>query len=309
MALAMGAAAAQDWPARPVTIVVPYAPGGNTDFLARLTAEKLTQAIGRPFVVENRAGAAGIIAAEYMTRQPADGHTLFFATITQISLAPYLYKIRYDPIKDFVPIANVGGNPLVVTVGADKPWKTLKDLVDYAKANPGKLTVGHAGVGSLSHLSATVFLSRAGIQATMVPYKGGGPALQDMMGGQTDMYSANISEIMPHVNSGRIRFLGVSSLKPIKQLPGVPAIAQTYAGHSVETWNGLVGPAGIPAAVVDRLADAVSKALQSPDMLAKLDAAGVVPQTGQVKDEFARRIQRDMVQWKPLMEQAGIKPQ
>lgn len=309
MALAMGGAAAQDWPARPVTVVVPYAPGGNTDFLARLTAEKLTQAIGRPFVVENRAGAAGIIAAEYVARQPADGHTLFFATITQVSLAPYLYKIRYDPIKDFVPIANVGGNPLVITVGANKPWKTLKDLVDYGKSNPGKLTVGHAGAGSLSHLSATVFLSRAGIQATMVPYKGGGPALQDMIGGQTDMYSANISEIMSQVNGGRVRFLGVSSLQPIKQLPGVPAIAETYPGHFIETWNGLVGPAGLPPAVVDRLAAEVSKALQSPDMLAKLDAAGVVPQTGQVKEEFAKRIQRDMVQWKPLMEEAGIKPQ
>ena len=143
----------------------------------------------------------------------------------------------------------------------------------------------------------------------MIPYKGGGPALQDMMGGQTDMYSANISEIMPHTKSGRVRFLGVSSLTPIKQLPGVPAIAQTYPGHSVETWNGLLGPAGISPAIVERLATAVTKALQSPDMLSKLDAAGVVPQTGQVKDAFAQRIQRDMVQWKPLMEQAGIEPQ
>lgn len=309
LALAMKGAGAQDWPTRPVTVVVPYAPGGNTDFLGRLTAEKLSQAIGRPFVVENRTGAAGIIAAEYMTRQPADGYTLFFTTITQISLAPYLYKIRYDPVKDFVPIANVGGNPLVITVGSNKPWKTLSDLVSYAKKNPGKLTVGHAGIGSLSHLSATVFLTRAGIEATMVPYKGGAPALQDMMGGQTDMYSANISEIMAHVNSGRVRFLGVSSLKPIKQLPGVPAIAETYPGHSVETWNGLVGPAGLPEPIVDRLAAEVTKALQSPDMLEKLDRAGVVPQTGQVKDAFAQRIQRDMAQWKPVMEKAGIQPQ
>jgi len=309
VALSAGAQQASDWPARPVTMVVPYAPGGNTDFLARLTAEWLTRAIGRPFVVENRAGAAGIIAAEYIARQPADGHTLFFATITQVSLAPYLYNIRYDPIKDFVPIANVGGNSLVITVGADKPWKTLGDLVAYAKSNPGKLTVGHAGVGSLSHLSATVFLNRAGIEATMVPYKGGGPALTDMMGGQTDMYSANISEIMPHVRSGKIRFLGVSSEKPIKQLPGVPAIAETYPGHSVETWNGLLGPAGMPAEIVDRLAAEVTKALHSPDLQARLDAVGVVPQTGQVKEAFAQQIQRDMVHWKPVIDRAGIKQQ
>ncbi|HVL55918.1 MAG TPA: tripartite tricarboxylate transporter substrate binding protein [Burkholderiaceae bacterium] len=302
-------AQASDWPTKPVTIVVPYAPGGNSDFLARLTAERLSKAFGQQFIVENRAGAGGIVAADYMTRQPADGYTLFWGTITQISIAPYLYKIKYDPVKDFVPIANIGGNPLVITVGANSKFQTLDDLIKFGRANPGKLTVGHAGVGSLSHLSASVFLHRAGIEATMVPYKGGGPALTDMIAGQTDMYSANISEIMPHAKSGRVRFLGVSSEQPIKQLPGVPAIAQTFPGHWVETWNGLLGPAGTPQPIVDRLAAEVTKILQSPDFQARLDEVGVAPQIGQTKDAFAQRIQKDMQLWRPIIERAGIKPE
>ena len=301
--------AADEWPTKPVTIVVPYAPGGNTDFLARLTAEHLTKAFDKTFVVENRPGAGGTIAAELAARAPADGYNLFFGTITQISIAPFIYKIRYDPVKDFQPIANVGGNPLVITVASDSPFKTLGDLIKFGRDNPGKLTVGHAGVGSMSHLSASLFLHRAGIKATMVPYKGGGPALAEMMGGLTNMYSANISEIMAHSGSGKVRFLGVSSTEPIKQLPGVPTIAETFPGHQVETWNGLLGPAGMSAAVVDRLAAEITRMLNDPAIQARFDRAGVIPQTGQVKQAFAERIQRDMTLWKPIIQQAGITPE
>ena len=313
VALALGAvtrpALANDWPSRPVVLVVPFAPGGNTDFLARLTADRLGKAFGQSFVVENRAGAGGVLAAEYVTHQLADGYTLFFATISQISLSPFLYKTHYDPIKDFVPIANIGGNPFVITVGSKQPFNSLADLVTYGKMNPGKLTVGHAGVGSLSHLSASLFLQRAGIKATMVPYKGGGPALYDVIAGHTDMYSANVSEIMPYANDGRVKLLGVSSERRIKQLPNVPAIAETYPGHSVETWDGLLGPAGMPAEVVDKLASEVTKILLSAEFQAKLEDAGVTPLIGQVKDVFAQRIQKDMIDWKPVIERMGIKPQ
>jgi len=170
-------ARAQAWPSRPISLVIPYPPGGNTDFMGRATAEWLTKALDNPVVPDNRAGAGGTIAADYAARAQPDGHTLFFATITQISLARFLYKVRYDPFKDFVPIANVGGNPLVLTVRSDSRFQTLADLISYGKNNPGKLTVGHAGVGSLSHMSAFMFLRRAGIEATLVAYKGGGPAL------------------------------------------------------------------------------------------------------------------------------------
>ena len=303
-----GALRAQQWPNRPISLVIPYPPGGNTDFMARITAEYLTKALGTPVVAENRAGAGGTIAAEAAARAPADGNTLFFATITQISLAPFLYKIRYDPLKDFVPICNVGGNPLVLTVPSSSRFQTLDDLIRYGKANPGKLTVSHAGVGSLSHMSAYIFLTRAGIEATMVSYKGGGPALADMMGGQTDLYSANISEIMPHATSGRVRFLAVSSLEPIPQLPGVPTIAATIPGHQIETWNGVVGPTGMPASAVDRLADTLTQMLADESIRDRFGRAGIIPQQGQAKEVFARRIMRDIELWKPMIEQAGITP-
>lgn len=301
-------ATAQSWPARPIQLIIPYPPGGNTDFMGRATAEYLSKALNNPVVPDNRAGAGGTIAAEMASRAEPDGHTLFFATITQISLAPFLYKIKYDPIKDFVPIANVGGNPLVLTVRSESKFQTLDDLIRFGKSNPGKLTVGHAGVGSLSHMSAYVFLQRAGIDATMVSYKGGGPALADMIGGQTDLYSANISEIMPHVAGGRVRFLAVSSLEPIPQLPNVPTIAATIPGHQIETWNGVVGPAAMPAPIVDRVAAQIEKMLEDPAVRERFGKAGIIPQQGQVKEVFAKRIQSDIKLWKPMIEQAGITP-
>ncbi len=299
---------AQAWPSKPISLIIPFPPGGNTDFMARITTEWLSKALNNPVIAENRPGAGGTIAGEYVARAQPDGHTLFFATISQISLVQFLYKARYDPFKDFVPIANVGGNPLVLTVASGSRFQRLADLIKFGKENPGKLTVGHAGEGSLSHMSAFIFLNRAGIEATMVGYKGGGPALIDMMGGQTDLYSANISEIMPHVSSGRIRFLAISSLQPIPQLPGVPTIASTIPGHNIETWNGVVGPTGMPVAIVDRLADEITKMLKDPGVRTRLGNAGVITQDGEVKKTFADRIQRDVNLWKPMIEQAGIKP-
>lgn len=304
-----GLALAQQWPARPVTVTVPYPPGGNTDFLARITTEFLTRKFGQSFIADNRAGAGGTIAAMSAARVAPDGYSLFFASITQISLAPFLYRIRYDPIKDFQPIANVGGNPLVLTVSASSPFRTMGDLVQYAKKNPGKLNVGHAGTGSLSHLSAVMFMNRAGIEGTLIPYRGGGDAVVALLGGQTDLYSANISEIMGQIESGKLRFLAVSSLQPIPQLTGVPTIAATYPGYTIETWNGLMGPAGLPSGVVDQLASAVDEMLGETRTLARLSAAGVIPQRGQTKLVFARRIQNDVAMWRPMMAQAGISPE
>ncbi len=313
--LALGLAAtarptlASNWPSRPVTIVVPYAAGGNSDFIARVTADRLSKAFNQSFIVENRAGASGIIAAEYVAHRPGDEYTLLLGTITQISMAPFIAKIHYDPIKDFVPIVDLGGNPYVVVVRADRPFNTLADLVDYAKLNPGKLTVGHAGVGSTTHLSAALFLDRAEIKATMVPYKGGFPALTDVMGGVTDTYFGNVSEILPYLGGEKIKFLAVSSEKRIKQLPNVPAISETYPGFVLETWDGLLGPAGLSAEVVDKLASEVTKILSSADFQAKLEDAGVTPQIGEVKDIFSERIQKDMIYWKPVIERLGITPE
>ena len=187
-----------NWPNRPVTIVVPFSPGGNTDLIARLMAEKLSQHIGKPFIVENRSGAGGLIAAEYVARAKPDGQTLFMSTMTQIVTAPMTNRIRYDPIRDFAPIINVGGNPFILAASARHGFKTLADLVDYGRANPGALNVGHAGTGGLTHLSALLFLTRANVQATMVPYRGGAQALSDVLAGQIDLYSASVSEVIPY---------------------------------------------------------------------------------------------------------------
>ncbi|CAG2159570.1 Bug family tripartite tricarboxylate transporter substrate binding protein [Cupriavidus numazuensis] len=310
-ALALGALATapgyaqEPWPSRPVTIVVPFAPGGNTDMIARLMAERLAKAFGKPFVVDNRGGAAGLIAAEYVARAPADGYVLFMSTMTQIVTAPMTNKIRYDPARDFVPIVNIGGNPFVLTASTRNNFKSLDDLVRYGKANPGKLNVGHAGNGGLTQLSALLFLNRAGIQATMVPYRGGAPALADVLAGQIDLYSASVSEVMPYVGTGKVSLLAVSSEKRMPMLPNVPAIAETFPGHEVDTWNGLVGPAAMPADIVARIAAESSKIIADPDFRARLEKVGIVP-LNETRDAFAKRIRQDRGKWKPVIEGAGI---
>jgi len=309
MAGSAASAASPPWPVRPITIVVPFAPGGNTDLMARLIGEQLTKSLRTPVVVDNKAGAAGLIAAEFVARSPADGYTLFMATLTQISTAPFTNKIRYDPLKDFVPIANVGGNPFVITVNARVPARDVQELIAYAKKHPGKLNMGNAGVGGLTHLSALVFAKYTGIDVVEVPYKGASLALGDVVAGQIDMYSGNLSEVVPYARDARVRLLGVSSKNRVKQLPDVPALAESVAGiPEVETWNGLLGPAGMPAQAVDRVSGAVLAALADPVFRKKLEDAGITP-LPEAKEQFARRIRRDIEVWKPMIEMAGIKPE
>ena len=296
------------WPSRPVNLVVPYAPGGNTDSMARVVGERLGKLLGQPVVVENRAGAGGMIAAEYVAHAKPDGYTLFFGTITQVSTAPFTNKIRFDPLKDFIPVANVGGNPYVIAARADAPFDSLATLVKYAKEHPGKLNVGHAGVGGLTHLSAVLFLHRAGVEANMVSYRGGAPALADVLAGHIDFYSGNLSEVIPYYKTGKLRLLGVSSATRVPQLPDVPTIAETYPGHAVETWNGVLAPSGTPAPVIDLLASELAKIHAEPDFQEKLVSMGVSP-IPEVKDAFRRRILDDITKWKPVIVNAGIKPQ
>ncbi|MPS25678.1 tripartite tricarboxylate transporter substrate binding protein [Pigmentiphaga sp.] len=303
------ALAADAWPSRPVTIVVPFAPGGNTDMMARMMAERMSKVFGKPFIVDNKGGAAGTIAAEQVSRAQPDGYTLFMATMTQIVTAPMTNKIRYDPIRDLAPIINVGGNPFVLAVNPQRNFRTVTDLVNYAKANPGKLNVGHGGNGTLTHLSALLFLSRVGVTATTVPYRGGAPALADVLAGQIDMYSASVSEVMSYAKTPeKLTLLAVSSDKRLPQLPSVPTIAETYPGHEVDTWNGLMGPAGMPADVVARLAEEGRKMINEPSFRAQLENAGITP-LGEMPDAFAARIKAETAKWKPVIQAAGIEPQ
>lgn len=310
LGLSTTAAQAQGWPERPITMVVPYPAGGNTDFVARMTAEYLSRALNVSVVVDNRAGAGGTIASMQAAKMPADGYSVFLASIAQISLAPFLYKIRYDPIKDFLPIANVAGNPQVVVVPAASPHKTLKQLVDHGRANPGKLLMAHAGTGSMSFLAGAAFLKRAGIDAVMVPYKGGAAAIADTIAGMTEVYTANISETLPYLQSDRLRLLGVTSPQPVAMLPGVPTIASLFPGFQTETWNGLFAPAGLPTSIAERLAAAVARMFTDEAVLARMSKAGLIPQTGQQSPkDFAHRIQNDIDLWRPVIKSIDVKPE
>src|SRR5438128_4694309 len=249
--LCCSSALAQSWPQRPVKVVVPFVAGGNTDNQARIVSERLAATLGQPFVVENRVGAGGAIAAEFVAKSPPDGYTLFFAASPQFSL-PLLQKVNFDPYKDFIPVSIVGTNPFVLGIHASVPARTVKEFVDYVKARPGQLNYASAGAGTTTHLTGALFLSRAGLKMAHVAYKGGAQAVADLVGGQVQMYFGNASELIQHSQSGKVRMLGVSRAKRTPQLPDVPAIAETYPGFATGTWNGYLAPAGTPQPIGER---------------------------------------------------------
>jgi tripartite-type tricarboxylate transporter receptor subunit TctC len=300
-------ATAQEWPHRPVKVIVPFAAGGNTDVQARIVCERLSAIFGQQFVIENRVGAAGGVAAEYVAHAPADGYTLFFAP-TPIEVLPLIQKVNYDPARDFVPISMVGTNPFVLGVHVSVPADTLQDFVKYVREHQGLLNFASGGTGSIGHLSAALFLARAGLQMTHIPYRGGGPAVQDLVAGQVHMYFGNASELLQHAKSGKIKLLAVSSEKRAPQLPDVPAVAEFYKGFRTITWNGLLAPAGTPKPVVDALAREVAKIVREPDIADRLTKIGVDP-VGNTPAQFAAYIRSDAPLWRDAVKAADIKPE
>jgi tripartite-type tricarboxylate transporter receptor subunit TctC len=296
---------AQSWPQRAVKVVVPFVAGGNTDNQARIVSERLAAALGQPFVVENRVGAGGAIAAEFVAKAPADGYTLFFAASPQFSL-PLVQKVSFDPYKDFAPVSIVGTNPFVLGIHASIPAKTVKEFVEYARTRPGELNYASAGNGTTTHLTGALFLARAGLRMTHVPYKGGAQAVSDLVGGQVQMYFGNASELIQHSKSGKITLLGVSSERRTPQLPDVPAIAETYPGFRSGTWNGYLAPAGTPAPIIQRLAQEVAKAVREPATAERLRSIGVEP-LGNTPQEFADYVRKDAPVWRDAVNAAGIK--
>jgi tripartite-type tricarboxylate transporter receptor subunit TctC len=305
--LAASAANAQDWPQHPVKVVVPFAAGGNTDLQARIVSERLSTVFGQQFIIENRAGAAGAIAAEFVARAPADGYTLFFAP-TPIEVLPMIQKVNYDPAKDFVPISMVGTNPFILGVHASVPVDTLQDFIKYVREHQGLLNYASGGAGSIGHLSAALFLARAGLQMTHIPYKGGAPAVQDLVAGQVHMYFGNASELLQHAKSGKIKLLAVSSEKRAPQLPDVPAVAEIYKGFRTITWNGILAPTGTPKPIIDRLAREVAKIVREPETAEKLEKIGVDP-VGNTPAQFAAFIRSDTPLWRDAVKAANIKPE
>src|SRR5438477_2812202 len=242
---------AQSWPQKPVRFIVPFPPGGATDISARLLGEKLTQVWGQTVVIENRGGAGGGVGAAEAARAAPDGYTLFFPSGSVMTANQHVYaKLNYDPERDFVPVTNVVSGPQVLVVPASSSYKTVKDLIDAARKDPDKLTFGHAGIGTQTHLAAESFLYQAKIDGVSVPYKGEAPALSGLIGGEINFALTNLAAAMPHIGGGRLRALGVTSPEEAPQLPGVPPIAKTLPGFENAGRFGIVPPAGTPKAIV-----------------------------------------------------------
>lgn len=296
---------AAGWPAQTVTVLVPFAPGGNTDGIARLVSLHASNALKTSFIVENRLGAGGILAANDEARAKPDGYTLMMAALPQIAILPALRKTAYDPQRDFAPISNVASNPFCLMANKNFAPKTIKDFIAYVKARPGKVAYASGGTGSLSHLTMVLFCQRAGLDMVHVPYKGGAPAVVDVLGGAVPVYFGNLSEALPHANQD-LNLLAVSGLKRARQIPNVPTIAESgYPGFKSETWNGLIAPARTPKAVIDLLAAQIKDALKDPKILSHLDAYGVDP-IGSTPEEFAATIDADIKQWHAAINEAHI---
>jgi tripartite-type tricarboxylate transporter receptor subunit TctC len=296
------------WPERPVTIVVPFTAGGISDLLARALAERLQAALKQPFLVEDLPGGAGVVAADHVLRAPPDGYTLLFTPIFQITMAPFTHVVKFDPVRDFKPVAAVAQSPFVITVGGSVPVNDLAGFIAYVKAQPGKLSYGSAGSGSLTQVSSAIFLKSAGLDMVEVPYKGVGQAFVDLLGGQVAMLSASPVEVKPYLGTDKVRPLAVTSATRSKQLPGVPAIAETIKSPPVITINGMVASAHVPQEVVDTLSRAILAAEQNPDFVGRIDKLGAEPMVT-TPAEFAKIIADDTTLWRDTVRALGLKPQ
>ena len=297
---------AAGWPQQTVKLIVPFAPGGNTDGIARLIGQHLGAKLGKGFIIENRLGAGGIIAASALARAAPDGYTIMMAALPQIAILPVIEKADYDPKNDFAPISNVASNSFCLVSNPEFEPKTLQEFIAYVKERPGKIAYASGGTGSLSHLTMVLFLQRAGLDMTHVPYKGGAPAIADVMGNQVPVYFGNLSETLPLAGRG-LRLLAVSGAKRTAKLPDVPTVAESgFPGFRSETWNGLIAPLHTPDAIVDIVAAEVRNALNDPIILQRLDTYGVDP-IGSTPAEFKQTMADDIVLWGAAIKAANIK--
>ena len=306
VALLPAAAMAQAYPSKPVKIIVPFPAGGATDVVARLLAQKLGEAWGQSVIVENRTGAGGNIGADAAAKSPPDGYTLFMTSGSIVTANPHMYKsLTYDPARDLVAITNVASGPQVIAVGSSVAAKDLKEFIAYARANPGKVNLGSAGVGTQTHLAAENFAFAAGIDLTHVPYKGEGPAMTDLMGGQIQLVTPNLGAAIGLVQQGKIRALAVTSRQRNAQLPDVPAVAETLPGFENAGWFGLMAPTGTPRDVIDRVYKDSAKILLSDEFRAKLAQQGMVP-VANTPAEFAAAIREESARWAKVIKERNL---
>ncbi len=308
------AAAAQSWPSKPVRIVVPFAPGGTTDILARSLAPELQKALGQSVVVENRAGAGGNVGAELVAKSN-DGHTILMGTVGTHGINKSLYPaMPFDPVKDFAPITVVAAVPNVMVMNADKARalniNSVQDFIKYAKANPGKLNMASSGNGTSIHLAGELFKSMGGVFMVHFPYRGSGPALLDMIGGSMDVMFDNLPSALPQIKAGKLKALAVTSSKRSSAVPDLPTVEEAggaaFKGFEASSWFGLLAPASMPAAQVQRLQTEVVKALERPEIKEKLVAQGAIP-GGNSPADFAKHIDAEIAKWAKVVKASGAK--
>jgi tripartite-type tricarboxylate transporter receptor subunit TctC len=308
LVLSLGAfgAQAQTYPSKPIKIVVGFAPGGGSDFAARVIAQQLTERMKNQVIVENKPGAGSLIGAEYVIKSAPDGYTLLL-TPASYTVNPSVYKLSFDPLNDITPIAQISKGPYVVAVHPSVPAKTLKELVAYAKANPGKLSYASSGNGAHIHVATEYFLYTAGINIVHVPYKGTGPALNDTVGGQVQMIFGSVASALQYVKSGRLRPLAVTTPKRIAAAPDVPTVSESgYPGWEVTNWHGLVGPKGLPKDILQRLNKEVNGSVHSDEVKKVLSSDGLEP-AGGTPEDLAALLKAEVARWAQVVKRANIK--
>jgi tripartite-type tricarboxylate transporter receptor subunit TctC len=304
----LGSAGAQDYPNRPVTLVVPFPPGGSTTIVARIVADKMSEVLGQSIVVDNRSGAGGTVASRSVSKAAGDGYTILLGYTGTLAIAPTLYgNVGYDPRKDFEPIGRIGTAPNTLVVHPSMPVHSVAELIAYAKANPGKLNFGSAGVGTVSHVCGEYFASAAGIELTHIPYKGTGPAIVDLLGGHIPMAFAPVPATHENAQNGKLRMLAVTSAVRSTLLPDVPTIAEVaLPGFEAVLRYGLVAPPGTPRPIIERLNAALNVALASDEVRKRLAIDGAEPLPGTPAD-YANDIDREETQWSKVVKASGAK--
>lgn len=299
-ALLAPAAHAQGYPNKPIRLVVPFPAGGATDIFARAVSQKLGDRLGQSVVVDNKPGAGGTIGSDLAAKSAPDGYTLLLATSSTHSIGPSFGKTPYDPVADFTPIAYVGNAPSIMLVPNSAPARTVKEWVDYARKNPGRLNYASSGNGTVVHLGTEYFKAQANVFMVHIPYRGTALAIPDLVSGKVDVLFDSLPSGLPHVKEGRLRALGITSAKRSALLPDLPAIAESVPGYETVTWFGMYGPKGLPADIVARVNTAVNQALQDPDVKDRLARLGIEP-AGGTPQQFAAMTTADRAKWKKII--------
>jgi tripartite-type tricarboxylate transporter receptor subunit TctC len=301
-------AAAQAYPSRPVRWIVGFAPGGGNDLVARLLGQRLSERLGQPFVIENRPGAAGNLAADAVVHARPDGHTLLLVSSNNATNAAVYDNLSFDFLRDIAPVAGIGRTPLVMAVNPAVPAKTVAEFIAYAKANPGKVNMGSAGTGGIGHLAGEEFKMMAGVDMTHVPYRGNGPALTGLLGGEVQVLFPSLASGLEFVSTGKLRALAVASAQRAEKLPALPTVAESVPGFEASTWYGVGAPRGTPATIIDRLYAEIDAVLAEPAMVARFAELGDVPRP-MTPAAFGQYVAGETEKWRKVAKFAGVKPE